>query len=201
MAQANKIIVSANTDKGDPKGSQFSPLQLKGKGAKKSVKLSWVKVKGADGYIIYGSACGKKMKEIKRIGAGKKSYTVKKLKKGKYYKFIIVAYKMIDNEIRIIAQSKSVHACTTGGKYGNPSKVIYKKSLSLKKGKTKKIKPKLKTKKKIRIHIAKFRYESLNTDVLSVNKKGKIKAKKKGVSYLYIYSQNGICTKVRVKVK
>jgi len=199
--EVNKIITSTNTDKGDPKGSVFATSRLKGKGLKKSVKLTWTKVKGAEGYIIYGSACGKKMKEVKRVSAKKKSYTIKKLKKGKYYKYIIVAYKTVNGEVRVITQSKSVHMCTKGGKYGNPTKVTSKKKVTIKKGKTKKLKSKMKFTKKVRIHIAKFRYESTNTKIAKVDKKGKVKAKKKGTCYVYIYAQNGVYAKVKVKVK
>ena len=146
-----KLIKGTNTDKGDPKGSLFAKLQLKATGKKKSVKLSWKKVKNADGYIIYGSACGSKMKKLKTITKGTvNKWTNKKLKKGKFYKYIIVAYYNVAGEKRIAYTSKSVHAITSGGKYGNPKKVNAKKSLKLKKGKKKKISAKLICKKKPR---------------------------------------------------
>lgn len=201
LAEASGKITKANTDKGDPKGSVFSVLRLKGKGGKKSVTLSWSKVKGADGYIIYGSLCGKKMKEIKRVPAAKKSISLKKLKKGKYYKYIVTAYKKIGSEIRIVTQSKSVHVCTTGGKVANPVKISAKKKLTIKKGRTKKISAKIKPAKKVKVHIARFRYESTNPKVAAVNKKGTIKAKKKGSCSVYVYSQNGLFVKINVKVK
>lgn len=201
LAEASGKITKANTDKGDPKGSVFSVLRLKGKGGKKSVTLSWSKVKGADGYIIYGSLCGKKMKEIKRVSAAKKSISLKKLKKGKYYKYIVTAYKKIGSEIRIVTQSKSVHVCTTGGKVANPVKISAKKKLTIKKGRTKKISAKIKPAKKVKVHIARYRYESTNPKVAAVNKKGTIKAKKKGSCSVYVYSQNGLFVKINVKVK
>lgn len=201
LAEASRVVTSANTDKGDPKGSVFADLRLNGKGGKKSVKLSWTKVKGAEGYIVYGSACGKKMKEISKVPSSKKSITVKKLKRGKYYKYIVVAYKNIGGETRIMTQSKSVHVCTTGGKVANPVKITAKKNLTLKKGKTKKISVRLKSSLKVKVHIARFRYESTNTKIATVNKKGKVKAKKKGSCNIYAYSQNGLYVKIKVKVK
>lgn len=201
LVEASGNITKANTDKGDPKGSVFSTLRPKAKGGKKSVRLSWAKVKGAEGYIIYGSLCGKKMKEISRVPAAKKSITIKKLKKGKYYKYIVTAYKKIGSEIRVLSQSKSVHVCTTGGKVANPTKITAKKKLTLKKGKTKKISAKIKPSKKVKVHIARFRYESTNPKIASVNKKGKIKAKKKGSCSIYVYSQNGLSVKIKVTVK
>ena len=197
-----KLIKGTNTDKGDPKGSLFAKLQLKATGKKKSVKLSWKKVKNADGYIIYGSACGSKMKKLKTITKGTvNKWTNKKLKKGKFYKYIIVAYYNVAGEKRIAYTSKSVHAITSGGKYGNPKKVNAKKSLKLKKGKKKKIGAKLICKKKTKTHISKFRYESSNAKIVTVNKKGKIKALKKGKCYIYVYAQNGFFKKIKITVK
>lgn len=201
LEKASQSITDTNTDKGDPKGSVFAALRLKGKGSKKAVKLSWAKVKDANGYIIYGSACGRKMKEIAKVSASQKSYTVKKLKRGKYYKYLVAAYKEIGGEIRVSAQSKSVHVCTTGGRVANPVKITAKKSLTVKRGKTKKLSAKMKPKKKIKVHIAKFRYESSNPKIAAVNKKGKLKAKKKGSCIVYIYSQNGLYAKIKIKVK
>ena len=196
-----KLIKGTNTDKGDPKGSLFAKLQLKATGKKKSVKLSWKKVKNADGYIIYGSACGSKMKKLKTITKGTvNKWTNKKLKKGKFYKYIIVAYYNVAGEKRIAYTSKSVHAITSGGKYGNPKKVNAKKSLKLKKGKKKKISAKLIC-KKTKTHISKFRYESSNAKIVTVNKKGKIKALKKEKCYIYVYAQNGFFKKIKITVK
>ncbi|MBQ7065617.1 MAG: bacterial Ig-like domain-containing protein, partial [Lachnospiraceae bacterium] len=104
-------VISTNTDKGDVKGSKFYKLRLKATGKTKSVKLTWQKVKDADGYIIYGARCGKSMKKIKTIKDNKKvTYTQKKLKKGKYYKYMVVAYKNVDGKKYTIATSKSAHA-------------------------------------------------------------------------------------------
>ena len=202
VEESQKTITSANTDNGDVAGSKFAVLKLKAKEGNKSVKLSWKKVKGADGYIIYGAPCGKKMEQIKELTASKKSYTVKKLKKGKYYKYMVVAYKNIYGEKRVIETSVSVHIATKGGKYGNPTAVVFeKKTVSVKKNKTFKLKPELKYDKKIKTHIAKFRYESSNPSIAAVNKSGKIKGKKKGKCDIYIYAQNGLYKKIKVTVK
>ena len=204
MQQCTQAILNTNTDKGDVKGSTFAPLFLKATGKNKSVKLAWKKVKKADGYIVYGVQCGKKMKEIKKLGASTKSYTQKKLKKAKYYKYMVVAYKKENGKQIPIAISTSVHTATSGGKYASPTKVTIKaKTITLKKGKSKKIKAsyKLPKGKKTKTHIAKFRYESTNKKVVTVSKKGKLKAKKKGTAYIYVYAQNGVFAKIKVKVK
>ncbi len=201
MEESAKAITSANTDNGDVAGSDFATLKLKAKEGNKSVKLSWSKVNGAEGYIIYGAACGSKMEKIKELSASKKTYTVKKLKKGKYYKYMVVAYKNIYGEKRSIATSVTVHIATKGGKYGNPTGISYgKNKVTVKAGRSFTLKPKLKTKKKVKTHIAKFRYESSNPAIATVSKKGKIKGVKKGSCNIYIYTQNGIYKKVKVSV-
>lgn len=143
------------------------------------------------------------MKEIKEVSSSKKTYTIKNLKKGTYYRYNIKAYKVLSNgEKRIISVSQTAYVVTTGGKYGNPTKVTYnKKSLTLKKGKSLTLKPKIKYQKKEKRYVAKFRYESSKTSIVSVSKKGKLKAKKKGTAYIYIYAQNGYSKKLKVTVK
>lgn len=202
LSEVEKQVLATDTDKKDPADSTIAKLRLKGTGKNKSVKLSWKKVQGATGYVIYGSRCGTPMKKIKTVSAKKTSYTMKKLKAGKYYKYIVVAVKKENGTEKVLATSKSVHVATTGKKYGNPTDITgLKKSVTLKAGKTKKIKPVLKTKKKVKTHIAKFRYESSNKAVATVSKKGVIKAKKKGSCTIYVYAQNGLCKTVKVKVK
>ncbi len=200
--ESQKAITKANTDKGDPKGSAFAALKAKAAGGNKSVTLSWSKVKGADGYLVYGAPCGKQMQLLKELSSSQKSYKQTKLKKGVYYKYIVSAYKNIYGEKRIVATSVSVHACTNGGKYANPTSILYKQTkVTVKKGKTFTLKPKLKSKKTVKTHIAKFRYESSDPNVATVSKQGKIKGKAKGSCYVYLYTQNGIYKRVRVVIK
>lgn len=204
ISDTQKTITTANTDKGDVKGSAFAVLKAKATGGNKSVKISWSKVKGASGYLVYGAQCGKKMKLLKELPASGKSYKDTKLSKGKYYKYMVVAYKVIYNEKRTIATSVSVHACTNGAKFKVPSGIsISKKKVFVKRGKTSALKPKLKTKGKgaFKTHIAKFRYESSNPAVATVTRKGKVKGIKKGSCYIYVYAQNGIYKQVKVTVK
>lgn len=191
-----KTIITSDTDKSDIAGSKFTPLCLKAKSGKKKITLSWKKVKEADSYVVFGSKCGTNMEKIATVKDNK--YVAKKLKKGKYYKYIVVAVKGKN----VLAISKSAHCVTKGGKYGNPTKLIIKKSkLTIKKGKSKKVKTKLKVSKKTKWHISKYRYESSNSKVATVNKKGKIKAKSKGKCSIYVYAQNGIYKRIKVTVK
>ena len=204
----DRTITSQKTDD-DIKGAYFARIQARAsKTTKKNIKLVWNKVKGADGYLVYGNRCNSKKwiyeyKLAKTItNKSKCSYIESKCKKGSYYKFIVRAYKNIDGKKVTIAVSKTIHVVTDGGKNGNAGSVkVNKGSVSLKKGKTFRIKAKeTKQKKKLRYH-RKVCYESSNPKVASVSKKGIIKAKKKGKCTIYAYAQNGIYKKVKVTVK
>lgn len=189
----------------DVKGAVFNALQARStKLTGKSVTLKWKKVPKADGYKVYGNRCGRKnhYKLIKDLGKGKTSYTQKKLKKGTYYKYVVSAYKVVDGKKVTIAVSKTIHAATTGGKYGVAKSVkVNKSKITLKKGKKFTIKAQeVKRDKTIKCH-RKIAYESSNTKVATVNRKGVVKAKKKGSCYIYVYAQNGVYKRVKVTVK
>ena len=196
--EVNNKISKLNADKGDMAGSSFAKVMLKAKSGKKKVSLSWKKVTGATEYIIYGSACGKNNKVVKIKMVKGKKVSIKKLKKGKFYKYMIVAV----NGNKVVAVSKVCHIATKGGKYGNVNKItLNKKKITLTKGKKFKIKAKAKSDKKVRNHIAKFRYESTNTNVAEVSSKGVVKAIGKGKTVIYVFGQNGISQKINVVVK
>lgn len=190
---------------GDYKGSNFGLLRAQTTKLKKnSVTVKWNKVKNADGYIVYGAKCGAKSKyKVLKVVSGKTtSYTHKKLKKGTYYKYNIVAFKYVNGVKVTLAASKKIHATTLGGKYGVAKAVkLNKSNVKIKKGKTFKIKAsEIKKDKKIKRHRA-ICYESSNTKIATVNSKGKIKAKKKGKCTIYVYAQNGVYKTVKVTVK
>lgn len=63
-----------------------------------SLKISWKKVSGASGYVVYKATSPKgKYKKIKTVKRGTK-YTSGKLKKGKKYYYKVRAYKTIDKK-------------------------------------------------------------------------------------------------------
>lgn len=204
-----KAIMNAAIDE-NTAGTKFAPLKLKStKQTKNSVTITWTKVSGANKYVVYGNLCGKANK-MKKIGTytGKskvvKKKAGKKLKKGKYYKFIIVA---LDKNNKVVSTSKVVHVATKGGKVGNHKKVTVKKSVvnkakKLRNGKTLKLNAKTvkPSKLKVKIH-RKVSYESSNTAIATVSKKGVVRGKKKGTCFIYAYAQNGVYKKVRITVK
>jgi fibronectin type 3 domain-containing protein len=162
-----------------------------------SITLSWKAVKGAKSYIVYGARCGveNKAKELKTVK--KTSFTQKKLKAGTYYKYYVVA---LDKNGRKIAISRFVHIVTKGGQYSNPTGVLVNKTtVKLKKGKTFKLEASEIVAGKMRKHRT-IQFESSNKKIATVTGTGKIKAKKKGTCYIYVYAENGVFTKVKVRV-
>ncbi|MDE5967289.1 MAG: Ig-like domain-containing protein [Lachnospiraceae bacterium] len=218
LKEAEKLGVSTDTllitdesikkqkSDADIKGSTFGLLKARTTNLKKnSVTIKWDKVKDADGYILYGNKCGKN-NSYKRIKTFTKNstvkYTQKKLKKGTYYKYLVVAYKKINGVKVTIAAAKTVHATTKGGKYGVAKSVkVNKTSKTLAVSKTFKIKAsEVKLDKKISQH-RKIKYESDNKKIATVSSKGVVKAKKKGTCYIYVYAQNGVYKKIKITVK
>ena len=205
--RADKAITNYSSESDVP-GSIFGLLQLKQKKVKKNaIKVSWKKVSGAVKYAFYATNCGKKNKYVRHgITTGTsnnfKKICGKKLKKGKYYKFIVIA---IDKNNKVVSTSKTVHVATKGGKVTNDTGVktkAKKNKVSIKVKKTFKLNAKVKKPKKGKVkRHRKIKYESLNSKVASVNGKGVIKGVKKGKTTVFAYAQNGICAKVKVTVK
>ena len=197
--QMEKEILEKKDDK-DFANSTFAKLSVRvKKTTKKSVKLVWKKMSGATKYVIYGAKCGTSYKKIKEVG--KKTFTANKLKKGKYYKYLVVAQ---NDKGEVLATSKLIHVATKGGKVGNC------KSLKLNKTKVKLLlgkKFKIKVKQiadsknvKIKKH-RKVSFESSNPEIATVSKRGKITALKRGKCTIYAYAQNGVYKKVKVTIK
>ncbi len=186
----------------DVKGSKYHVLQLKQKKVgKKSIKIRWKKLKGAKKYVVYYSKCGRTRKCKKLAETKKTAYTLKKLKKGTYYKFVVIA---LNKKGKVLSISKMAHIATLGGKNGNANKVtVNKNKVTLTKGKKIKLKGKaISASKKIRIKEHRtVRYESDNKKIATVTKKGVIRGKAKGTCHIYVYVQNGFSKKVKVTVK
>ena len=187
------------SDKQEAGTSTYTALGLSVSGVKSNqITLKWNRRLGASKYIIYGSKCGKTYKKLAETT--KQTYTQKKLTRGTYYKFIVVAVGYNNSELAI---SKSVHAATKGGTVGNISKVtVNRTSVSLKRGQTCQLKVKAvkDSGKTVRTH-RKLSYESSNDLIAKVDKNGKITAVGNGTCYIYVYAQNGRSQKVKVTSK
>lgn len=211
--QMNKKITNTNTDS-DLVESSFGLLKARGvsKG-KKGVLVKWADPgMNTAKFVIYGNRCNTKGKKftfvkLREFNANTLSYMPTdvngmKLKKGTYYKFIVMA---VDQNGRVVAVSKAVHV-TTKGKKGNHKSVKRmkptKKAMQvLSVGKSKKLKAKaVKGKKKVSKHRA-IAWESSNPNVAVVSKKGMVTGKQAGTCTIYAYAQNGVYTTFQVTVK
>ncbi len=202
-------MIESLDDETEPAGTCYGLLQAKAKKVTaKSVKFVWKKVDGAAKYIVYAAKCGKGNKSTKVAELTGTSFTLKKLedkkvKKGTYYKALVIA---VDKDSNVLTTSKVIHAATTGGKFGNTKSIntnAKKNKVALKKGKTFKLKAKLIPQKKglkIQNH-RKVAYESSDTAVATVDAKGKIKGVGPGSCEVYVYVQNGISKIIKVTVK
>lgn len=186
------------SENGDPAGSTFRILQVKSKKVgKTAITIAWKPVQKAAGYLIFGAPCGSRYRKLADVKAA--NYKQGGLKKGTYYKYLVSAYDEYGN---ILASSKTVHIATSGGKKGNTKSVrLNKKKVTLKKGKSIKLKATLKNGK---LKVSKHRKVAFETDkpsVATVSGSGKIKAVGKGTCYIYAYAQNGVFAKCKVTVK
>ena len=169
-----------------------------------TITLKWKKISDADGYIIYQARCGKTMTKVKTITkSSKTTWTAKNLKKGKSYKFRLVAYKLVDGKKVTLVKSNTVHTPTLNSKTGGATGVkVNKKSVSLSVGNTAKLKAsEIKGTKTILKH-RKIWYASSDKNVATVGlKTGKITAVGTGTCKIYVYAQNGLYKTVKVTVK
>ena len=208
-AAADKAITNMKSDK-DLKGFVFAKLTLRSpKQTKTSVTIRWTRPAKAKKYVIYGNKCGKnKPKKIATVTGNVKTFKKvagKKVRKGQYYKFLIVA---LDKNNCVVSTSRVIHVATKGGKVGNHKSVRVKKAIltkakKLKKGKRLKLGAKMipqSKKLRVRKHVA-LRYESTNKKIATVSAKGVIKARKKGTCFVYAFAQNGIFKKIKVTVR
>ncbi|MCI9597330.1 MAG: hypothetical protein HFE75_08550 [Firmicutes bacterium] len=187
-------------------------LTLAVKAGSEKNRLTWPKIKGADGYFIYASKCNEgnkkhSLKKIKTITSGKKTtYIHKGLKKATWYKYRVDAYHIVKGKKEVFEHSLQLHSLTGGSKkYANPAKVkVTKKNVTLKKGRSTRIQANviLPKGKKTQWHTAQqLCYMVSDKTVVSVSEKGIIRAKKKGTATIYVVTQNGVRGKVTVKVK
>ncbi|MBQ6402121.1 MAG: Ig-like domain-containing protein [Firmicutes bacterium] len=181
---------------------------------KKSITISWNKIQGAAGYDIFFARCNhdnKKIvtKKVKTIKGNKTfKWTKSGLKKGTAYKAYVRAYVYKNGKKTYVRNSPLIHAYTGNGtkNYTNAKSVsVNKTKVTLKKGKTFKIKAKVnKVNKKKKLmsksHALTLRYMTSNSKIASVNSGGKVTAKGKGTCYIYVYAHNGVSKQIKVRV-
>lgn len=188
--------------------------QMKSSGTTK-LKLTWTKVKGAEGYDVFFAKCNTnesktKLKRVKTIkGNSTFAWAKSGLKKKTAYKAQVKAFANKSGKKTYVKTSPAVHVFTSGGsaKYTNPKSVsVNKTTVVMKTGRTFQIKGKvikLSAKKKLipKAHGPVLRYCSSNKAVATVSSAGKITAKKAGKCTVYVLAVNGVRKSIAVTVK
>ncbi len=209
----------ATPSKKEPVKTTYGVLRAKYVKTKKhQTTVKWTKVPNADGYYIYGARCNTakrqyQLKKIKRVSKIRDFYTVHGLKKNTFYKYRVVAYKVVKGRKQIIARSPIIHTITNGGKYGVAKEVKIKsigkkaynttKTISLSLHKNQKVKvnaKEVKGSKPIWNHRG-ICFESSNRKIARISKNGVLKAVGKGCCTIYAYAQNGVSVKIKLEVK
>jgi len=177
-----------------------------------SITAKWGAVANAQRFEIYAAYCdGGDYKKIKTVNGDVTSFDITKLggkalNQKKSVKLYVVAYRKVNGNYEKIAQSVTMHvAGAKNTKQTNAKAITVKQdSFTLNVKKTATIKPTLvlqNSKKKAVEHVAKFRYQSTNTAVVTVDANGKITAVGKGTCTIYIFANNGKLKSVKVTVK
>lgn len=187
----------------------LAPTGFHGTSDKGVIKLKWKKNKDASGYILLKN--GKKLKSLK---AKKTSYIDKNVKLNKKYTYSIQSYKKLNNENIKSAKSYKITVVATDKKSKklNVSRFVNVKSAyKIGFGETLKLSPKVRYSKKIkgksvkgkRVYSKKLSWSSSNSQLVSVNNKGKLAAtsdKIIGTAKITVRSHNGIEKTINVSV-
>jgi uncharacterized protein YjdB len=136
-------------------------------------------------------------------------YKIKGLPKGTSFKAYAKAWAMKNGKKKYVRTGLRVHAFSAGGnrRSTNAKSVTVKKTkITLKTGKTYKIKARVNrlNKRKLLIsqaHAPILRYLSSDPNVATVSEKGRIRAKSKGTCKIYVLAHNGVGKTIKVKVK
>ena len=188
-------------------GTGFGRLYTK---KKDTIVFKWNEIKGADGYDVLFSKCGKKLKKIKTItGSGHTKFIKKGLKKNKPYKLQVRPYVIQDGKKVYFRSTPVLHTFTGSGtkNYTVPKAVKAKNNeITLAPEETARIEAKIvKRNKKKKLmsdeHVPQIRYKSTDASVASVTKDGTVKGKNPGTCVIYAYAVNGVKTNIQITVK
>ena len=194
-----------------PRWSNFRTLALRHTGnTNSSVSLKWNKVPGASVYALCGSEVGKKLKSIGIVNS--LSITRRGLDSGKYYRFAVFAF---NGSGKVLASSKFVYICTGGSGWSNYKKLVFRNNINTIGLNTYGVflydVEAYKKQSDVKIH-RKISVESTDQSVavawptrIKVGNKMrnviKVKSVSKGTCYIYVYLQNGVCAKRKIRVE
>lgn len=167
---------------------------------KNRIMLTWMDVKGANRYDIYGSAAGAVPVRLATVNGTVHTYKTAGLAKNNYYRYYVEARYDGNGKSQLLVKTPEIYV-SLKKKVGNATRINSKKSIRVKAGKKKDLKLKLKSsKKKTTKKVSKFRYHIVDPTICSVSAKGKVKGLKAGKTQVWIYANNGIRRKVTVTV-
>ena len=183
-------------------------MRLRGSASSTRVRLAWTRIKGAEGYEIYGANCKVSTKAplVKTVKNGSTYVTaISGLKKASSYRYYVKAYKMVNGKKTYLNQSNAIYIATAGGTRTNAKAVTAAStSITLKKGQTKNLRAtvvSVNSKKKLFYRSTNLTYTTTDKKIATVTSRGTVAAKAKGSCYIYVSAANGVYTKVKVTVK
>ncbi len=177
----------------EPSGATYGILKAQEYEANSnSITIGWKDVSGAVGYAVYGAQAGMPYQKLADVtGTGFKQ---EGLVKGASYKYFVAAY---DADGNILVISRTIHVSADKN---NPKSISLKKNkASLSAGGTFRIKAAVKGGKGQ--NAKKIRFESSNPAVATVSANGTVTAVSPGNCTIYVFAQNGISKKCKIKVK
>ena len=174
---------------------------------KRSLRATWTKVDGVDGYDVFFVNCGSgKYRLMGSVAAdAERAFDFNKLDARRGYKVQVKAWVTDGSGKKYVAKSPVAHCYTSGGgwKIVNPKSLTLKKSaFTVKIGKTAQIRATIKGTRKGNIlnHDHKLRYYSSDKKVAKVTSTGRIKAVGAGSCVIYVLTSNGIWKAATVTV-
>ena len=181
------------------------------------IKVTWGKVRGADGYKVYVTYCGKKFskKPTKTLKKGSVTTTTitkingKKLNLKKNFKLSVEAYKKVNGTKVVLGKSITGHIVGRKNKlYTNVReiKITNHTIINVYIGIPHRIQAKTilveEDKKQLSdAHAKEFRYASSDKKIATVDNNGVIRGVKAGKCTIYVYARNGYAKKISVTIK
>jgi ribosomal protein L9 len=172
-----------------------------------TLKLSWKKVEGADGYLIYRYNSGSKTyKREARVTGNKSSWIDKDLKTNRTYAYKLRAFKQVGDKELLSSYTYGVSARTHSNKAKKTNVASIKALKNITMGLRVQEMPEIvlrassATKQKYPIPVStKLFYTTSNKNV-TVSKNGIVTARKLGTSIITVRAHNGVSTKITIKV-
>ena len=179
-----------------------SNLYLKATVTNTVAKLSWKKVKGANGYEVYGTTAGSTdFTKIATLKKSKTSYKVTDLESSKDYVYFV---KAVNKDGTVAEESLKVYFTTGSGDSSN-AKSITASNFKVMMGETVKVQATVNPAESGKTvfgekYVNLLRYFSSNPSIASVDINGNVTGLSNGKVTIFVYAPNGVMKKVTVNV-